>query len=528
MSQAVQQIKDRLGIVEVISSYLRLEKAGVNWKARCPFHQEKSASFFVSPARGSYHCFGCHRGGDVFSFVEEIEGLDFMGALKVLADRAGVSLDQMSFQRDPEKQSLYDVLELSKHFYREALKRQPVALAYLEKRGVKPETAEAFSLGLAPEAWQNLCHFLQQKGFSEAIMERAGLILKSNKPGAVGRYYDRFRSRLMFPLADSSGRVVGFSGRIFPPEAEKNEMAGGKYVNSPQTALYDKGRMLYGLDKAKVEIRRADAVVLVEGQFDLIMSHQAGVVNAVAVSGTALTREHLELLSRLTHNLVMAFDGDAAGIAAASRAIGMALDLGLEVKVAELPLGVDPADLILQDAEKWKQSVTGAKHVIDFLLNVLEKKNTDRRELAHAIKKEVYGYVSRLRERIDRAHFIAKIADITGLNESVIQAEIDELLAKSRSLGNPIPKREANSQAGPAKSRLELIEERLAKSEFLETAEITELTKEREIEILLQQRFAATKNLAEVERGQDEPAKQECLKLIRDLSLKINHLKNKN
>lgn len=506
MSQAVEQIKDRLGIVEVISSYLRLEKAGANYKARCPFHQEKSASFFVSPARGSYHCFGCHQGGDIFSFVEAIEGLDFTGALKVLADRAGVSLDQASLKRDPEKQSLYDVLELAKRYYREVLKRHPAAQEYLAQRGVKPETVEAFSLGLAPEAWQNLYTFLQQKGFGDEAMERAGLILKSNKPGSVGRAYDRFRGRLMFPLADSSGRVVGFSGRVFGTDDP------AKYINSPQTALYDKGRMLYGLDKAKVEIRRADAVVLVEGQFDLILSHQAGVANAVAVSGTALTREHLELLGRLTHNLVMAFDGDSAGIAAASRAIGLALDLGLEVKVAELPTGVDPADLILADPAEWRQKVAEAKHVIEFLLGVLAKKITERRELAHAIKKEVYGYVSRLRERIDRAHFISRIADLTGLNETVIQTEIDEMMAAAKSSSPPPP-----LSRPAARSRLELIEERLAKSEFLDTAEIASLQREKEIEVLSQERFRIMKELNDGN-----------LQEFNELSRRIDNLKNKN
>jgi DNA primase len=516
MSQAVQQIKDRLGIVEVISSYLRLEKAGANYKARCPFHQEKSPSFFVSPARGSYHCFGCHQGGDIFSFVEAIEGLDFTGSLKVLADRAGVSLDQASLKRDPEKQSLYDVLELSKRYYAEVLKRHPEAQEYLAKRGVKPETTEAFGIGLAPDpptgGWQNLYHFLQQKGFGEDAMERAGLILKSNKPGSAGRCYDRFRGRLMFPLSDSSGRVVGFSGRIFPPEAEKSPTAGGKYVNSPQTALYDKGRLLYGLDKAKVEIRRADAVVLVEGQFDLIMSHQAGVANVVAVSGTALTREHLELLGRLTHNLVMAFDGDAAGVAAASRAIGMALDLGLEVKVAELPTGVDPADFILADPSLWQQKVVSAKHIIDFLLGVLEKKISNRRELAHAIKKEVYTYVSRLRERIDRAHFISNIADLTGLNETVIQTEVDEMMAVAKS---PIARVEPPKTV--PRPRLDLIEERLAKSEFLEPEEIKALEKQREIEILSKQRVELMNDLND-----------DNLKKVNELSRRIDNLKNKN
>lgn len=522
MSQAVEQIKDRLGIVEVVSSYLRLEKAGVNWKARCPFHQEKTPSFFVSPARGSYHCFGCHQGGDIFSFVEEMEGLDFMGALKVLADRAGVSLSQINLKSDDGKQALYDVLESAKRYYREELKHQPAAREYLIKRGLRPETIESFSIGFAPDAWQNLYNFLKQKGFAEEVMERAGLILKSSKPGTVGRCFDRFRGRIMFPLLDSSGRVVGFSGRIFPPEAEKNPTSGGKYVNSPQTALYDKGRLLYGLDKAKVEIRRHDSVVLVEGQFDLIMSHQAGVANAVAVSGTALTHEHLNLLGRLTRNLIMAFDGDAAGVAAAGRAIGLALDLGLEVKVAELPSGVDPADLILSAPEKWQKGVAEARHIIDFLLDSLGKKIGDRRELAHAIKKEVYGYVSRLRERIDRAHFISKIAEVTGLNEAVVQTEIDEMMNAAKQM-SPSPPPVAKLAA---RSRLELIEERLAQPEFLAEGEAKELAREREIEILLKQRFEATKQLISAEQDKNEAAKQESLKLILNLSQKINNLKN--
>lgn len=510
MSRAVEQIKDRLGIVEVIGSYLRLEKAGINYKARCPFHQEKTPSFFVSPARGGYYCFGCHQGGDIFSFVEAVEGLDFLGALKVLADRAGVVLDQSNFKRDPQKQSLYDVLELSKRYYREVLRRHPEAQKYLEGRGLKPETIESFGLGLAPEAWQNLYNFLRQKGFSDETMDKAGLVIKSTRGSVGGRYYDRFRGRLMFPLADSSGRVVGFSGRVFPPEAEKNPNVGGKYVNSPQTELYDKGRILYGLDKAKVEIRRQDSVVLVEGQFDLIMSHQSGVANAVAVSGTALTKDHLELLGRLTHNLVMAFDGDAAGVAAASRAIGLALDLGLEVKVAELPPGVDPAELIQKDPDRWQKNVVEAKHVIDFLLGVLEKKQLDKRELAHAIKKEVYGYVGRLRERIDRAHFISKIASITGLNESVIEGDINE---------SARPQPVESGKAGKSvvsRTRLELIEERLGVPEFLEPGELEILQKEKEIELLKQE-------LSRKVSG----GKEEDLKSISELARKIDDLKNK-
>lgn len=520
MSQAVQQIKDRLGIVEVVSSYLKLEKAGVNLKARCPFHQEKSASFFVSPARGTYHCFGCHKGGDIFSFVEEIEGLDFLGALKVLADRAGVVLEAEVFKNDPEKQDLYNVLELAKRYYVEVLRRTPAAQAYLVERGVEPATSEIFGVGLAPASWQSLYNFLLQKGFSPAVMERAGLVIRSTKSDPAGRYFDRFRGRLMFPLGDSSGRVVGFSGRLWPPEREREPDAGGKYMNSPETTLYNKGRLLYGLDKAKVEIRRADAVVLVEGQFDLILSHQAGVAQAVAVSGTALTSEHLSWLGRLTRNLIMAFDADAAGLKAAARAIGLALDLGLEVKVATLPAGRDPADLIRENSAAWQTAVTEAKHVIDFLLGAMARQHSDKRELAHAIKREVYAYVARLRERIDRAHFVNQIALLTGLPEAVINEEIE---AKR----NGLP---AAAVAPPQaeRSRLALIEERLARPEFLAPGEEAELRREKEIELLTQERLVATQHLAEAERSGEVTKRQESLKQILDLAQKINHLKNNN
>lgn len=531
MSAPVQQIKDRLGIVEVISGYLKLEKAGINYKARCPFHQEKTASFFVSPARNSFYCFGCNKGGDVFSFVEEIEGLDFVGALKVLAERAGVPLERSNFSQDPTRQSLFAILDTAKEFYRTTLADTPAAREYLARRGLTTETMEAWGLGFAPAEWRAVHEQLRRAGFTDEVIEKSGLtiVARANpgQPGTTGRYYDRFRSRIMFPLADSSGRVVGFSGRVFPPDAPPE--AGGKYVNSPQTPLYDKSRLLYGFDRAKVAIRREDRAVLVEGQLDLLLSHQAGVTNAVAVSGTALTAHHLEALGRLTRNLVMAFDGDAAGIAAAARGIGLALEAGLEVRIARLPAGQDPADLIVADPTEWPRRVAGALHVIDFLLESVSERVRGERELAHALKREVYPYVARLRERIDQAHFIGKIAALTHLREEVIRADVAELAVRGNEGGSATLA--SKSPAVAAKSRLERIAERLAGLELLagdpaHDAEIAELRREQELERVREERLGLMKELAQAQARGDEATMKNLLERVQAISQKINTIKN--
>jgi DNA primase len=329
----------------------------------------------------------------------------------------------------------------------------------------------------------------------------------------------------MFPLTDSSGRVVGFSGRVFPPDAPPE--AGGKYVNSPQTALYDKSRLLYGFDRAKVAIRREDRAVLVEGQLDLLLSHQAGVTNAVAVSGTALTTHHLEALGRLTRNVVMAFDGDTAGIAATAQKIGLALKTKLEVRIARLPAGQDPADLIVADPTEWPRRVAGALHVIDFLLEAVAARVSGERELAHALKREVYPYVARLRERIDQAHFIGKIAALTHLSEEVIRADIAELSARAPQLAPVAPVVEKVL----AKSRLALIEERLAGLELLaedaaHDAEIAELKRERELEQVREERVQLMRELAQAQKSGDEAGLRGLLERIQAISQKINTIKN--
>lgn len=445
MSSPVEQIKARLGIVEVVSSYFKLEKAGRNFKARCPFHQEKTPSFFVSPEREGFHCFGCNRGGDILSFVEEMEGLDFLGALRVLADRAGVVLDSHRTHLHEEKERLLRVLVAAQEFYAEKLRREETVLGYLKKRGVSDKTIADFGLGFAP-ARGEVHESLVARGFSPHDISAAGLSV-----AAGGGYRDRFRQRLMFPLADSAGRVVGFSGRWLGKEEEV-----AKYINSPQTAIYDKSALLYGLHRAKSAIRRAEEAVLVEGPFDLLLSHQAGVENTLAVSGTAFTAKHLTYLSRLARKVVMAFDGDAAGLAASRRATDLCLAAGLEVKIASLPAGADPAELVHDNPETWREAVAGAKHLIDFFLGAITRRGLDRRQLAHAVKQEVYPYILQLSQRIDRAYFIARISELVDLPEEVIMADLNEL--RSSPAGTKEPP--APALTGPI-SRQEKIREKL-------------------------------------------------------------------
>ncbi len=425
MPSTVEQIKAKLNIVEVVGAYLKLEKAGINYKARCPFHQERTPSFFVSPTRQSFYCFGCNQGGDMFNFVETVEGLDFLGALKVLAERAGVPLIKDNLPRDNNKERLYQALAEAAEFYRRQLTSHPPALAYLRQRGLRDETISDFSLGFAPPEWQVLFNLLKERGYLIADLAQAGLIIQSTKQ--PGRWYDRFRGRIMFPIMDGSGRVIGFSARIFAQATSAEAAEVAKYINSPQTPLYDKSRVLYGYHRAKLPIRQNDYCVLVEGQMDLLLSHQAGVANAVAVSGTALTPLHLELLGRLTRNLVMAFDADAAGLKAAKRAIGLGLGAGWEVKIAALPGGVDPAEVILADSAAWPKLINEAVHAVDFLLNRAASQSADRRTLAHELKREAYPLIAALPERIDQAHFIAKVASLTGLAEELIRADLSEI-----------------------------------------------------------------------------------------------------
>jgi len=418
MSSPVENIKERLGIVDVVSSYIKLEKSGAYFKARCPFHSEKTPSFFVSPARGSYHCFGCGKGGDIFSFVEDIEGLDFTQALRLLADRAGVILGKEDTQGKSEESLLLKIMEDATRFYEAEIYRHPDVLAYLKKRGATDATLKEFRVGYAPDGWTSLIAYLKGKNLRDASIEKAGLGL----PGRDG-LYDRFRGRIMFPIANSQGSVVAFSGRIFPePKAGEKETA--KYVNSPETLLYNKSAILYGYDKAKTAFLKEGSCILVEGQMDLLMAHQAGTKNTVAVSGTALTEQHLKLIKRFTDKLLLAFDADSAGLRASERGVRLALSLGMDVKIIKLPKSVDPADLILKDPSVWQDALAHGMHIVDFYLEHLREMGYDERTFKMEVSKRVLPYVAAIGNSIDQGHFVHVIADAIGSSEDAVTAEL--------------------------------------------------------------------------------------------------------
>lgn len=422
MSSSTEQIKDRLSIVDVLSTYIKLDKAGKNFKGRCPFHNEKTPSFFVSPERDSYYCFGCGAKGDIFTFVEHFEGVDFVGALKLLAERAGVQLDTRTFDETNPNKRLLEACEEACLYFEAELTKSAEGKKYLLDRKIEERTITAFRIGFAPHGWRNLHDYLLQKGFSLDEMQRAGLVKKKDTEGAQSEhgYYDVFRSRVMFPIFDASGRVVAFSGRILVPDENAP-----KYINSPETPLFKKSETLYGLDRAKGFMRKYDFAVLVEGPIDLIMSHQAGFTNTVAVMGTAFTPQHVGKLMRFTNNLLIALDADDAGIASMKKTARMSLRAGMDVKIATLPEGSDPADTISKDLDSWKKAIREATHVIDFLIareGVLS--GADDRKFKQRVRSEVLPYASLIGNRIDQAHFIGKIARVLSVDESIVLEEL--------------------------------------------------------------------------------------------------------
>lgn len=453
MSDSVERIKERLGIADVVSSYLKLERAGQNFKARCPFHNEKTPSFFVSPSRGTYHCFGCNRGGDQFSFVEEIEGIPFLEALKLLADRAGVALTREDPKRKTERERAFLVLQSATEYFASQLKTHTEAREYLQERGLTSETVESFKLGFAPAGWRNVKERLAGLGFGEDDIERAGLIIRS--PKDQKQTYDRFRGRIMFPIEDGSGRVIGFSGRVFGT-ADETE---AKYINSPQTVLFDKSRALYGYSRAKDEMRKENRVVLVEGQIDVLLSHQAGFKNTVGVSGTALSPEHLRMMKRMADQLVMAFDADTAGIAAGARAYKLAIEEGFNVTLAELPEGMDPADLVVRDPSLWQKALEGARHVIEVYLERISK-TADRRAQAVSLSREVLPLVARIPSRTESAHFIRLASSLLNLKEDALWEDLEKI----RSAGGDEVAPE--SYVLPKRTRREMIMEKVVGSMF--------------------------------------------------------------
>lgn len=421
MNDAVDQIKNRLNIIDVLTPYIELQKSGKHLKARCPFHHEKTPSFHVSPERGMYHCYGCGAGGDMFTFIQAIEGVDFKEALKILAEKAHVELKPVSPERKSERDRLYSILEDATQFYEAAYKNKPSVQEYVKKRGLTEQTIEKWRIGFAPgppdSGWAAVKEYLKAKGYSDTELLKAGLIKNSDKGKEP---YDVFRNRVMFPLFDASGRVVAFSGRTLEVGDDIP-----KYVNSPETELYKKSELLFGYDKAKHGIRTLDFSLIVEGQFDVVMSHQAGYTNTVAVSGTALTPFHVQQLERLSQKVVLALDADKAGIAAMKRAADLMLRRGLDVKVAALEGGKDPADVVLKDPKDYKQMIGNSTHVIEFLLAVLQKEQLEERVFKLRAREEIIPYITLLPNHIDQDHFEGIVATALKTTKDAVHYEVE-------------------------------------------------------------------------------------------------------
>jgi len=426
MDGAVEQIKQKLDIVDVIGEYLKLSKAGRNFKARCPFHGERDASFMVSPERQIWHCFGCGQGGDIFGFIMRIEGLEFVDALRLLARRAGVILQKQDNQVQSQKKRLYEVCELAAKFFETQLTKTPAglkALDYLKDRGLSDETIKTWRLGWAHNDWRALYSFLKSRGYKDGEMLQAGLIAQKDmaRSGSGNDYYDRFRSRIIFPIFDIQGQVIAFGGRIFGQQ-KNDDIA--KYLNSPQTPLYDKSNVLYGLHQAKLEIRRQDSCLIVEGYMDLIMSYQAGIKNVVASSGTALTENHLKIIGRYTKNLAMAFDSDEAGGLATGRSIDLALKKDLNVKII-LMKDKDPADVIKKDPLKWQEIIKEATGVMDFYFHqAFAKFNSKNLEGKKAIKEALLPAIKMLPSRTEQSEWLKELAQRLRVEEKDLLADM--------------------------------------------------------------------------------------------------------
>jgi DNA primase len=451
MNSPVQKIKERLSIEEVVSSYIKLDHVGTNLKARCPFHNEKTPSFFISPERGTYYCFGCGAKGDIFSFVEEFEGLDFRGALKLLASRAGIVLESYNPKEESEKEKLYRIMDEASLFFEKNLKKNTEVLNYLKERGLNDESIDNFRIGFIKNDWRELYSHLTKKslpaggqGFSDSELEKVGLVKKPASLSLGGTdkgFYDRFRGRIMFPISDSSGRIVAFSGRIFVDDGKS-----AKYLNSPETPIFNKSSVLFGIDKAKDAIRKNNFSILVEGQMDLILAHQAGFKNTVASSGTAMTDSvvskeniinNLGLITRLSKNIVLAYDADRAGVNATNRFAKIALSLGMDVKVADIQEGMDPADLISKvGVDAWREAIRNSKHFIEFMLmRILKDTHNDTRkapidsarQAGREIKERLLPFVNDIESSIEKSHFITLISNKSGIAEGALMEDLKKV-----------------------------------------------------------------------------------------------------
>ncbi|MBZ9572938.1 DNA primase, partial [Patescibacteria group bacterium] len=456
----IQQIKDRLDILEVVQSYLKLQKTGINYRALCPFHSEKKPSFFVSPTRQMWKCFGCSEGGDVFKFIMKIEGVEFGDALRILARKAGVELKPFRPELKTQRQRLYEISELSCRFFEKQLEGSSAgkeAKDYLLKRGLQEKSIKKWRIGYAPDTWQGLSDFLVGKGYQREEIVKAGMSVKSEKGQTP---YDRFRGRIIFPIFDLNSQVIGFGGRVFKKSQDDEAV---KYINIPNTLIYDKSQVLYGLNFAKMEVRKKDTCILAEGYLDVIFAHQAGFQNTVASSGTALTPAQLKIIKRYTSNLLTAFDMDVAGDLATKKGIDLAQRQDFEVKVISMPKDSDPADIISKDRENWKNLVARAKEIISFYFeSAIGKFDRTTSQGKKQISKILLPKIKQIPNKISQAHWIQKLSKALKVPEEAIAEELKKILKKEEVREREAPEPEIEPPITQRqRSRKEILEERV-------------------------------------------------------------------
>lgn len=419
MNDTVEQIKAKLSIVDVITPYVKLTKAGKYWRGLSPFGKEKTPSFYVNPERGSYYCFSTSQGGDHFTFIEAMEGVDFKGALTILAGKAGVEIvaRQGGNAEGPDrKERLREMVRAAEAFFAENLTPDSEAYKYAISRGLTPETITRFNLGYAPASWRSLLEALEAKGYTTKELVAAGLIKEAD--GKPGTRYDRFRNRLMFPIRDASGRTVAFTGRAL----DSTDLA--KYLNSPETDLFKKSEVLFGMDLAKDAIRTRSFAILVEGQFDVLLLHQSGFTNTIALSGTALSGQHLSYIKRYSDNLMLCLDADRAGLAASAKNARIAILSGMRVKAVRLPEGKDPADMVCEDPKAFTTLVQGAQSIIEFFLSILSSSEKGQARFLTAVEGVVLPLVVAVKSPLERNRFIEIVARATSSTQESVRASL--------------------------------------------------------------------------------------------------------
>lgn len=417
MQDAKEEIRSRLNIEDVVGEYVRLQRAGRSLKGLSPFNDEKTPSFMVSPDKHVWYDFSSNQGGDIYAFIMQVEGLDFPGALELLARKAGVDLSlytEGSRSNAKKKKRLFELLLVASKYYQQTLYKNEHAWEYVVKtRGLNKKVIQDFMIGYAPNSQDSIVTFLKKKGFTITEIRDAGMTNRADK--------DLFRTRLMVPLMDAAGEIVGFTGRLIA-----NDPKAPKYLNTPQTLLYDKSRHVFGLHLAKEAIRKQDKAVVVEGNLDVVSSHQAGVDNVVAAAGTALTEQHLKVIKRFTANIALAFDNDRAGLAATERTIAIAQQIGIDLTIISLPEDTkDPDELIQKSSTLWKEAIADAKPVVDWILTEYEK----RHDITTAAGKRKYSdagvqIISKLQDPIEQEHYLKIIAQKTNTSIEAVKIKI--------------------------------------------------------------------------------------------------------